>query len=404
MKRVWAKAGGRVLYSPFHYTMMRGLVGWAGAWVWAGMLPVAWGMEVVPFRGGTLPEWSVPWVGMVFVLVQVGLCGALAMGWKRRWVGLGLMAGLVALFDQEALAWEAALVYAGVLAAMILTPEGEPWRWRGGEVPPQTWGMPGVVYGGMWVVLGAGAMVAAVDKAGEEVWRNGTALAGMAEARGGVACGWLEGAPEAVGWVATWGVWAAQGVCVAFCWTRETRRLAWLALLAAQGVMVAYGGVTALTAAWVGLLGLTFDRRWLPVKAVVGRRPVLLYDGECGLCNAVLRFLLREDVEAVLRFAPLQSRVGQDTLRRLKLPTTDFDSLVFLPDLVGQRYCLRTSGVCAVLDTLGGIWRVVGWVKLVPPFLRNALYRVVARSRYRLFGVYQPTPWPDPRWEKQRLE
>ncbi|MBC8009004.1 MAG: DUF393 domain-containing protein [Burkholderiales bacterium] len=131
----------------------------------------------------------------------------------------------------------------------------------------------------------------------------------------------------------------------------------------------------------------------------MGRRPVLLYDGECGLCNAVVRFLLREDATGVLRFAPLQGAFGQATLRRLGLPTADFDSLVFLPDADGDVHQLRTAGALAVLDVVGGVWRAAAKIgRVVPAPIRDAGYKIVARLRYRLFGEYVPTPLPDAGW------
>ena len=61
-------------------------------------------------------------------------------------------------------------------------------------------------------------------------------------------------------------------------------------------------------------------------------RPVLLYDGECGLCNRLVRLLLRSDRAGRLNYAPLQSEPAQAYLRAQGLPVTDFDSLVFVPD------------------------------------------------------------------------
>ena len=132
---------------------------------------------------------------------------------------------------------------------------------------------------------------------------------------------------------------------------------------------------------------------------------MLLYDGECGLCNAVVRFLLREDDGAVLRFAPLQSPIGQKLLKRFGLPTEDFDSLLFTPDIDGDWRYLRTRGVIGVLDTLGGIWRIIAWTAwLVPGPLRDFGYKLVARTRYALFGAYKPSPLPDPRWAVRFIE
>jgi len=115
--------------------------------------------------------------------------------------------------------------------------------------------------------------------------------------------------------------------------------------------------------------------------------PVLLYDGECGFCRAVVRTLLRLDPEGRLRFAALQGRFAQAALKRLGLPTEDFDSLVFLPEATSDVYMLRTDGALAVLRQMGPGWRWLAAVaKLFPGTWRDAGYRTVARMRHRLYG------------------
>lgn len=130
--------------------------------------------------------------------------------------------------------------------------------------------------------------------------------------------------------------------------------------------------------------------------------PVLLFDGECGLCNALVRFLLRRDHAARLRFAPLQGAYGQAALRRLGLPTEDFDSLVFLPKGDAGPGLTRTDGALAVLAELGGAWpRLARTLRVVPAPLRDLVYKGVARSRYLIFGRYRPTPLPEPAWAER---
>lgn len=135
-------------------------------------------------------------------------------------------------------------------------------------------------------------------------------------------------------------------------------------------------------------------------------QPVLLYDGECGLCNACVRFLLRQDRNGRLRFAPLQSEPGQQFLRRQGLPTEDFDTLVFVPDWNEQApggYLLRTDGVLAACSVAGGKAAWFAPLRVLPRGLRDRAYKLVARFRYRLFGEYRPTPLPDPEWERRFL-
>jgi predicted DCC family thiol-disulfide oxidoreductase YuxK len=128
--------------------------------------------------------------------------------------------------------------------------------------------------------------------------------------------------------------------------------------------------------------------------------PVLLFDGECGLCNAQARFLLRRDRARRLRFATLQGNYGQAALRRLGLPTGDFDSLVFLPRGEAGPGLLRTDGALAAMSALGGGWaRLARCLRRVPAGSRDGLYRVVARTRYAIFGRHRGPPlWSDPAW------
>ncbi len=117
------------------------------------------------------------------------------------------------------------------------------------------------------------------------------------------------------------------------------------------------------------------------------RGPILLYDGECGLCRALVRRLARADRRASLHYAPLQGAFAQAALRRCGLPTEDFDSLVFLPEAERAEFHLRTAGVIAALARLGGLWRFAARVMaVVPGAWRDAIYKGVARVRYRIFG------------------
>ena len=107
-----------------------------------------------------------------------------------------------------------------------------------------------------------------------------------------------------------------------------------------------------------------------------------------------------------MHFAPLQSAPAQEYLRLQGLPTDNFDSMVFVPDW-GNRalgaYLLRTDGALAAFAQLGGSLRALSWLRVIPTFLRDAAYRLIARTRFALFGEYKKKPLPDPSWEKRFL-
>lgn len=124
--------------------------------------------------------------------------------------------------------------------------------------------------------------------------------------------------------------------------------------------------------------------------------PVLLFDGECGLCRRVVRLLLRLDRRGVLRFAPLQGPSAQDYLRAQGLPATNFETLVLVPDWSRREtgdHLLRTAGVIAALRAAGGMGRVLAaGLALFPAGWRDAAYARVSRWRHRIFGAWREPP------------
>ena len=143
-------------------------------------------------------------------------------------------------------------------------------------------------------------------------------------------------------------------------------------------------------------------------SAPVPPDPVLLFDGECGLCNRIVRVLLRLDGGGRLRFAPLQGAAAQAYLRAQGLPTEDFDSLVFVPDWTRQtrgEFLRRTDGVIAALRTGGAGSRALAAAFAVfPAAWRDAAYRLVARWRYRIFGPWRPRPLARAEWARRFVE
>ena len=133
---------------------------------------------------------------------------------------------------------------------------------------------------------------------------------------------------------------------------------------------------------------------------------VLFFDGECGLCNGLVRILIRLDGPGRLHYAPLQGLSAQAYLRAHGLPTEDFDSLILVPDWSRRdrgAHLLRTDGVVAALRVVGGLAAPLAWLAVVPRAWRDAAYKGVARIRYRLFGVWRPRPLARPEWAARFL-
>ena len=127
-------------------------------------------------------------------------------------------------------------------------------------------------------------------------------------------------------------------------------------------------------------------------------RPVLLYDGVCGLCNRLVQFVLRRDPAGVFRFASLQSEFAGSILARHGADTGDLDTVYVVVNyaLADEHLLSLSDAVIFILEHLGAAdLRCAGRVlQVVPRPLREWGYRLVARNRYRIFGRYDTCPIP----------
>lgn len=135
-----------------------------------------------------------------------------------------------------------------------------------------------------------------------------------------------------------------------------------------------------------------------PLNGLPSGQTLVLYDGVCGLCNWLVAFLIRHDRRDRFRFAPLQSEVARRLLRGYELDATDFDTVVVLADFrqPSERALTRSEAALWAIGRLGGGWRLFAVAKFFPLTLREALYRFIARRRYRVFGKFDVCPLPPP--------
>jgi predicted DCC family thiol-disulfide oxidoreductase YuxK len=127
--------------------------------------------------------------------------------------------------------------------------------------------------------------------------------------------------------------------------------------------------------------------------------PIVLYDGVCALCNRLVTFILARDRAGLFRFASLQGDVARETLARHARDPDALDTLVVVvdPGSPDERLLDRSTAALFVLRRLPGAWGIVGrTLAIVPPALRDAVYRLVARTRYRTFGRFEACPISPP--------
>lgn len=122
-------------------------------------------------------------------------------------------------------------------------------------------------------------------------------------------------------------------------------------------------------------------------------KPVILFDGVCNYCNSMINFIISQDKKKKYLFATLQSEFGQRTLHQWKLPGNSFDSFLVLDK--GNLYSKSTAAL-RLYNQLPWYWKWTQLFWLFPKFLRDAVYNVIAKNRYKWFGKKDECMVPTP--------
>ena len=122
-----------------------------------------------------------------------------------------------------------------------------------------------------------------------------------------------------------------------------------------------------------------------------GGEHLVLYDGVCGLCNRLNRFVVPRDTEGLFDFASLQSATGQSLLKQFGRNPQDLNTFYVVTSYrSGSSVLLSKMGAgLFVMKARGGPWRWLGLFGVLPIRLLNAGYDLVARNRYRFFGRHE---------------
>jgi predicted DCC family thiol-disulfide oxidoreductase YuxK len=122
----------------------------------------------------------------------------------------------------------------------------------------------------------------------------------------------------------------------------------------------------------------------LPTRLGDLPQPIYFFDGYCVLCSGFVRFCLEHDGDGSLKFASAQSALGTRVLEALGLPAGTFDRTILL--IEDDRVFSQSTAVLRALRHLRGWPRWLAALRVVPRALRDPVYDLVARRRYRWFG------------------
>jgi predicted DCC family thiol-disulfide oxidoreductase YuxK len=127
--------------------------------------------------------------------------------------------------------------------------------------------------------------------------------------------------------------------------------------------------------------------------------PVILFDGVCNFCDASVQFILKRDKKEAFYFASLQSEAGQGLLEKHSVPE-NVDSMILVED---DKVYYKSSAALRISRHLDGAWKLLYVFMIVPAPIRNVVYDLIAKNRYKWFGQKESCMLPPPAVRKRFL-
>jgi len=118
---------------------------------------------------------------------------------------------------------------------------------------------------------------------------------------------------------------------------------------------------------------------------------IILFDGVCNFCNSSVNFIIKRDKNDYFHFSPLQSDFAKEYFTKSKIEN-NFDSIVLIEN---DKLYKKSTAALKIAKHLNGFWKLTYVFIIIPPFVRNFLYDIIAKYRYKWFGRKDACMIPD---------
>jgi predicted DCC family thiol-disulfide oxidoreductase YuxK len=141
----------------------------------------------------------------------------------------------------------------------------------------------------------------------------------------------------------------------------------------------------------------------LPNKCVnkLEQNPIILFDGVCNFCNYWVIFAIKRDRKKKLRFTTLQGLTASQLLPKYNIHPSSLSSAILIDK--GKAFT-QSSAAIRICRYLKGGWKLFYGLMIIPKFIRDAIYNIIARNRYKWFGKKETCMVPTPELKERFLD
>lgn len=134
---------------------------------------------------------------------------------------------------------------------------------------------------------------------------------------------------------------------------------------------------------------------------MLSNEKIILFDGVCNFCNYWVNFAIKRDRNKKLKFTPLQGETAKQLLPQYNINPTSLSSVIFIDK--GKAFTQSSAAIRICLYLNGG-WKLFYGLMIIPKFIRDPIYNIIARNRYKWFGKKESCRVPTPELKERFLE
>ncbi|MNK92302.1 hypothetical protein D3C87_1124220 [compost metagenome] len=123
-------------------------------------------------------------------------------------------------------------------------------------------------------------------------------------------------------------------------------------------------------------------------------KPIIFFDGVCNLCNASVQFVIAHDKKDQFSFSAIQGELAKEVLPKFKVDPGELNTVMLLAE--GKLYT-KSSAALQIAKKLSGAWPLLYGFIIIPKFIRDWVYNIIAKNRYKWWGKEESCWVPTPR-------
>lgn len=132
-------------------------------------------------------------------------------------------------------------------------------------------------------------------------------------------------------------------------------------------------------------------------------KKIVLFDGVCNLCTGTIQFIIKRDRNDLFRFASLQSEIGKQLMQERSIDPESNNSIIVIEPQIA--YYVKSSAAIEIAKELGGLWPAIQvFSYILPESIRDSIYELIAKNRYKWFGKKDSCMIPTPALESKFLD